>query len=134
MDEVEQAHPHRGGILWTEAIEDVYVHAAADDSPLRSDEQAAWGCGCELVDRVGELAHQLPVEQVQGRAVDAHDCQWTVVVQLDEAHRVGSICGESLHGRGRASEIASNDATRSEARALPVLCSNVSDSPTLTNQ
>src|ERR1700722_5401046 len=90
MDEVEQAHPHRGGVLWAEAVEEVYVHAATEDSALRSDEQAAWGCGRELVDRVGELAHQLLVEQVQRRTVDAHDRQRTVVVELDEARRVGS--------------------------------------------
>src|ERR1700722_2868763 len=106
MDEVEQAHPHRGGVLWAEAVEEVYVHAATDDSALRSDEQAAWGCGRELVDRVGELAHQLLVEQVQRRAVDAHDCQRAVVVESDEAHLVGSMCGESLQVSVRAGDCA----------------------------
>ncbi len=34
MDKVEQAHPHRGGVFGAETVEDVYVHATADDSTL----------------------------------------------------------------------------------------------------
>ncbi len=125
MDEIEQAHPHGGGLLGGEPVEDVHVDAAADNATLGPDQQPARGLG----DERSTASESSPINCWSNRFSGGLSMLRTVsgpsCSRRTKAHRGGSIGGESLHGRACAGEMRRGRDSRRRSRTS---VSNVSDS------
>ena len=82
------------------AVEHVYVDAAGEDAcPRRGRASAARRLALGLLERAGQVVHQLGVEQVERRVVERDDAERAVVLEPDRALMPRSSLGD--RGRSR---------------------------------